>query len=322
MRYRRLGRTATPISVIGFGAMSLSGVYGAAEDRESEALLRAALDRGLNHIDTANVYGDGHNERLIAKVLADRRDDVVLATKFGAEAERGGGRPEAVRQSFEDSARRLGVDHIDLYYLHRVDPDTPIEDTIGAMADLVTSGRVGHLGLSEVNRDTLMRAQSIHPIAAVESEYSLFSREPEAGILAATAEIGALFVAYSPLGRGLLAGGLRNPDDVPADDWRRQLPRFAAGNFEANIDRVDQLRRIAADRDVTVAQLALAWLLRQGDHIAAITGTRKLSRLEENAAAADIELDLETLQIVDRLFPPGSAAGARADSGYLSRVDS
>jgi aryl-alcohol dehydrogenase-like predicted oxidoreductase len=322
MRYRRLGRTATPISAVGVGAMSLSGVYGAAEDRDSEALLRAALDRGINHIDTANVYGDGHNERLIAKVLADRRDDVVLATKFGAEVERGGGRPEAVRQSFEDSARRLGVDYIDLYYLHRVDPDTPIEDTVGAMADLVTAGGVGHLGLSEVNPDTLMRAHSVHPIAVVESEYSLFSREPESGILAATSQIGALFVAYSPLGRGLLAGGLRNPDDVPADDWRRQIPRFAASNFEANMGRVDQLRQLAADRAVTVAQLALAWLLHQGDHIAAITGTRKLSRLDENAAAAGIELDFETLHTIDRLFEPGSAAGARADSDYLSRVDS
>ena len=322
MRYRRLGQTATPISAVGVGAMSLSGVYGAAEDRESEALLRAALDRGINHIDTANVYGDGHNEQLIARVLADRRDDVVLATKFGAEVERGGGRPEAVRQSFEDSARRLGVDHIDLYYLHRIDPDTPIEDTVGAMADLVAAGEVRHLGLSEVNAETLRRAQRVHPIAAVESEYSLFSREPETGILTATAEVGALFVAYSPLGRGLLTGGLRSPGDVPADDWRRQLPRFAAGNFEANVDRVDQLRRLAADRGITVAQLALAWILHRGDHIAAITGTRKLGRLQENAAAADVELDLETLQTIDRLFPPGSAAGARADSGYLSRVDS
>jgi aryl-alcohol dehydrogenase-like predicted oxidoreductase len=302
--------------------MSLSGVYGAAEDRESESLLRAALDRGINHIDTANVYGDGHNEQLIARVLADRRDDVVLATKFGAEVERGGGRPEAVRQSFEDSARRLGVDHIDLYYLHRGDPDTPIEDTVGAMADLVSAGGVRHLGLSEVNPETLRRAHGVHPIAAVESEYSLFSREPETGILNATAEVGALFVAYSPLGRGLLTGGLRSPGDVPADDWRRQIPRFAAGNFEANIDRVDQLRRLAADRGITVAQLALAWIFHQGDHIAAITGTRKLGRLEENAAAADIELDLETLQTIDRLFAPGSAAGARADSGYLARVDS
>jgi aryl-alcohol dehydrogenase-like predicted oxidoreductase len=322
MRYRSLGQTATSISAVGVGAMSLSGVYGAAEDRESESLLRAALDRGINHIDTANVYGDGHNEQLIARVLADRRDDVVLATKFGAEVERGGGRPEAVRQSFEDSARRLGVDHIDLYYLHRGDPDTPIEDTVGAMADLVSAGGVRHLGLSEVNPETLRRAHGVHPIAAVESEYSLFSREPETGILNATAEVGALFAAYSPLGRGLLTGGLRRPGDVPADDWRRQIPRFAAGNFEANIDRVDQLRRLAADRGITVAQLALAWIFHQGDHIAAITGTRKLGRLEENAAAADIELDLETLQTIDRLFAPGSAAGARADSGYLARVDS
>ena len=322
MRYRSLGQTATPISAVGVGAMSLSGVYGAAEDRESEALLRAALDRGINHIDTANVYGDGHNERLIARVLADRRDDVVLATKFGAEVERGGGRPEAVRQSFEDSARRLGVDHIDLYYLHRVDPDTPIEDTVGAMADLVSAGGVRHLGLSEVSPETLRRAHRVHPIAAVESEYSLFSREPETGILTAAAEVGALFVAYSPLGRGLLTGRLRSPGDVPADDWRRQLPRFAAGNFEANVDRVDQLRRLAADRGITVAQLALAWILHRGDHIAAITGTRNLGRLEENATAADVEVDLETLQTIDRLFPPGSAAGARADSGYLLRVDS
>jgi aryl-alcohol dehydrogenase-like predicted oxidoreductase len=190
------------------------------------------------------------------------------------------------------------------------------------MADLVSAGGVRHLGLSEVNPETLRRAHGVHPIAAVESEYSLFSREPETGILNATAEVGALFVAYSPLGRGLLTGGLRSPGDVPADDWRRQIPRFAAGNFEANIDRVDQLRRLAADRGITVAQLALAWIFHQGDNIAAITGTRKLGRLEENAAAADIELDLETLQTIDRLFAPGSAAGARADSGYLARVDS
>ena len=321
MRYRSLGPSARPISAVGIGAMSLSGVYGAAEDRQSETLLRAALDRGINHIDTANIYGDGHNEQLIARVLADGRDDVFLATKFGAEVERGGGRPEAVRESFEASARRLGVDHIDLYYLHRVDPNTPIEDTVGAMADLVSAGGVRHLGLSEVNPDTLRRAQRVHPIAAVESEYSLFSREPETGILTATAELGALFVAYSPLGRGLLSGGLRKPDDLPADDWRRQVPRFAAGNFEANVDRVEQLRQIAADRAITVAQLALAWILHQGDHIAAITGTRNLGRFEENAAASDVELDPETLRTIDRLFTPGAAAGARADSDYLSRVE-
>ena len=276
---------------------------------------------GINHIDTANVYGDGHNEQLIAKVLADRRDDVVLATKFGAEVERGGGRPEAVRQSFEDSARRLGVDHIDLYYLHRVDPDTPIEDTVGAMADLVSAGGVRHLGLSEVNPETLMRAHGVTPSPRWNPRLSVLSgtrnRHPDrhGGGRRAVRRLQPTRARPAP-------GGLRSPGDVPADDWRRQFPRFAAGNFEANIDRVDQLRQLAADRGITVAQLALAWILHRGDHIAAITGTRELGRLEENAAAADIELDLETLQTIDRLFTPGSAAGARADSGYLSRVDS
>jgi aryl-alcohol dehydrogenase-like predicted oxidoreductase len=275
----------------------------------------------MNHIDTANIYGGGHNERLIAKVLADRRDDVVLATKFGGEVERGGGRPEAVRQSFEDSARRLGADHIDLYYLHRVDRDTPLEDTVGAMAELVAAGHVGHLGLSEVNPETLRRAQRVHPIAAVQSEYSLFSRDPETGILAVARELGVTFVAYSPLGRGLLAGGLRRPDDVPADDWRRLQPRFAAGNFEANMGLAEGLRRLAEARHLTVAQLALAWILHRGDHIVAIPGTRRLDRLEENAAAADVELDPETITAIDRLVPPGSAAGARASADYLSRVN-
>lgn len=321
MRYRTLGPAGRGISVIGVGAMSLSGAYGPAEDRESEALLRAALDRGMNHIDTADIYGSGRNELLIAKVLADRRDDVVVATKFGGGTPGGGGRPEAVRQSFEDSARRLGTDHIDLYYLHRVDPNTPIEDTVGAMADLVAAGHVRHLGLSEVSPDTLRRAHGVHPIAAVQSEYSLFSRDPEAGILAATGELGATFVAYSPLGRGLLTGGLRRPGDVPAHDWRRLQPRFADDNFEANIDLTEGLRRTAEVRHLTVAQLALAWILHQGDHIVAIPGTRRIDRLEENAAAADVEFDPEILAALDRLVPPGSAAGARANDDYLFRVN-
>jgi aryl-alcohol dehydrogenase-like predicted oxidoreductase len=240
--------------------------------------------------------------------------------RFGGGVPGGGGRPEAVRQSFEDSARRLGTDHIDLYYLHRVDPDTPIEDTVGAMADLVAAGHVRHLGLSEVSPDTLRRAHGVHPIAAVQSEYSLFSRDPEAGILAVARELGATFVAYSPLGRGLLTGGLR-PDDVPAGDWRRQQPRFAADNLEANIDLTEGLRRTAEVLHLTVAQLALAWILHQSDHIVAIPGTRRVDRLEENAAAADVELDPEILAGLDRLLPPGSAAGARANDDYLSRVN-
>jgi aryl-alcohol dehydrogenase-like predicted oxidoreductase len=233
MQQRRLGSQGPLTSAIGFGAMGLSGVYGAAQDAESEKLLRRALDLGVSLIDTANVYGGGHNEKLVGRALADRRAEIVLATKFGADADSGAGSRQAVHRAFAASARRLGVDFVDLYYLHRVDPVTAIEESVGAMAELVRAGKVGHLGLSEVAPETLRRAYAVHPIAAVQTEYSLFSRDPEGGILPVARELGAALVAYSPLGRGMLGGRLRGPEDLPADDWRRSLPRFQAGTSTA-----------------------------------------------------------------------------------------
>jgi aryl-alcohol dehydrogenase-like predicted oxidoreductase len=321
MQQRRLGANGPMVSAIGFGAMSFAGVYGGADDSESEATLARALEMGVTFIDTANVYGAGHSEEVVGRVIAGRRDEVVLATKFGGGGESGLGRPEKVAQALDASLARLGTDHVDLYYLHRLDPTTPIEETVGAMAELVAAGKVGHIGLSEVAPKTIRRAQSVHPIAALQTEYSLFSRGPEAEILPTIRELGIGFVAYSPLGRGLLTGLLRSASDLPQGDWRRNMPRFQGDNLDNNAGIVERLGEIAAARGVTVAQLSLAWLLHQGDDVVPIPGTRRRQNLEANAAAADIELSADELRAIEEVASPAAVAGERGSAGYLERVD-
>jgi aryl-alcohol dehydrogenase-like predicted oxidoreductase len=324
MRYRQLGKSGLTVSAIGFGAMSLAGVYGATDDRESVATVQRALDLGVTLIDTADIYGSGHSEEIVGQAIQGRRDEVVLATKFGAgRRERGGnGRPEYVRESIEGSLRRLKVDTVDLYYLHRVDFGTPIEETVGAMAQLVQEGKVRYLGLSEAAPATIRRGHAVHPIAALQTEYSLFSREPEAEILPLVRELGIGFVAYSPLGRGLLTGQIQQAQDLPQDDWRRSVPRFQDGNIERNVQLVEEVRRLAAGRHVTAPQLALAWLLAQGPDIVPIPGTRRSANLEANAAAADIVLDKGIVEALSGLTAAGSVAGERGSAGYMASVDS
>lgn len=323
MRYRQLGKGGLPVSAIGFGAMNIAGVYGAADDAESIATLQRALDLGVTLIDTADIYGGGHSEELVGQAIRGRRGDVVLATKFGAGArERGSaGRPEYVRQSIEGSLRRLGVDYVDLYYLHRVDFGTPIEDTVGAMVQLVEEGKVRCLGLSEAAPATLRRAHAVHPITALQTEYSLFSREPEIAILPAARELGIGFVAYSPLGRGLLSGRITRPQDLPEKDWRLSVPRFQDENLAHNARLVEKIAGIAGSLHVSVAQLALAWLLHQGQDIVPIPGTRRIANLEANAAAADLVLDDSVVRTLSRLTAAGAVAGERAGAGYLAGVD-
>jgi aryl-alcohol dehydrogenase-like predicted oxidoreductase len=323
MRYRQLGNGGLTVSAIGFGAMNIAGVYGAADDAESIATVRRALDLGVTLIDTADIYGGGHSEELVGRAIRGRRDEVVLATKFGAGArEHGGnGRPEYVRQSIEGSLRRLNVDHADLYYLHRVDFSTPIEETVGAMALLVREGKVRYLGLSEAAPETVRRAHAVHPIAALQTEYSLFSREPETATLPAARELGIGFVAYSPLGRGLLAGTIMRPQDLPEKDWRRSVPRFQDENLAHNARLVEEIAGIAGSLHVSTAQLVLARLLHQGQDIVPIPGTRRIANLEANAAAADLVLDKEVVRALSRLTGAGAVAGERAGAGYLASVD-
>lgn len=324
MHYRQLGRSGLTVSAIGYGAMSIAGVYGAADDDESIATVRRALDLGITLIDTADIYGGGHSEEVVGQAIAGRRHEVVLATKFGAGSrERGGnGRPQYVRQSIEGSLRRLQVDHVDLYYLHRVDFSTPIEETVGAMAQLVQEGKVRYLGLSEAAPATLRRAHAVHPIAALQTEYSLFSREPEADVLPTVRELGIGFVAYSPLGRGLLSGQIRRPEDLPQNDWRHSVPRFQEANLERNAALVNEVAQIAESLHIAPSQLVLAWLLHQGQDIVPIPGTRRITNLEANAAAADIVLDDEIVQKVSQLTAPGAVAGERGSAGYLASVES
>jgi aryl-alcohol dehydrogenase-like predicted oxidoreductase len=323
MRYRRLGKSGLTVSAIGFGAMNIAGVYGAADDGESIATVQRAVDLGITLIDTADIYGRGHSEELVGRAIHGRRDRVVLATKFGAGTrERGGnGRPEYVRQSIEGSLRRLNVDYVDLYYLHRVDFSTPIEETTGAMAQLVQEGKVRYLGLSEAAPATIRRAHAVHPITALQTEYSLFSCEPERDILPAVRELGIGFVAYSPLGRGLLAGRITRPQDLPENDWRRTVPRFQDENLAHNARLVEEVARIAGTLHVSSAQLVLAWLLHQGQDIVPIPGTRRTANLEANAAAADLVLDDEVVQALSRLTAAGAVAGERGSAGYMAGVD-
>jgi aryl-alcohol dehydrogenase-like predicted oxidoreductase len=310
MQTRTLGLRGPTVSALGLGCMGMSHAYGDTDDDESIATIHRALDLGVTFLDTADQYGPHTNERLVGRAIARRRDEVILATKFGLVREPGdlahtgvNGRPEYVRTSIEGSLQRLGVDHIDLYYQHRVDPDTPIEETVGAMAQLVQEGKVRYLGLSEASPETLRRACAVHQITALQTEYSLWTRDPEDAILDACRELGVGFVAYSPLGRGFLTGAIRSIDDLSADDWRRTNPRFQGDHFQRNIDLVDEINRLAAEKDITPAQLALAWVLAQGEDIVPIPGTRRRTRLEENVGALDVELTEDDLRRIDEVLP-------------------
>lgn len=328
MDHRQLGEGGPSVSAIGLGCMSLgiADVYTSSvhDDDSAVALIRRALDLGITFLDTADIYGD--SEVKVAKAIKGRRAGLVVATKFGIVQSVPGresgvdGRPEYVRQACERSLRRLELDVIDLYYLHRVDSQVPIEDTVGALSDLVRQGKVRHLGLSEVSPATLRRAHAVHPIAAVQTEYSLFSRDPEAELLPALRELGIALVAYSPLGRGFLGGRFRSIDDLAADDWRRQNPRFQGENFTRNTRVADRVREMARANGCSAAQLALAWLLTRKD-VVPIPGTSSIDRLEENAAAATVRLTGEQLDELDRLSPRGAAAGQRYDAAAAALLD-
>ena len=316
MRKRTLGQGLT-VSALGLGCMGMSEFYAGRDEAESMATIHRALDLGTSLLDTADMYGPFTNEQLVGRAIRGRRDEVVLATKFGnVRGEDGSfqgisGKPDYVRVACESSLRRLGVDVIDLYYQHRVDRTVPIEDTVGAMAELRAAGKVRHLGLSEASPATLRRAHAVHPICALQTEYSLWSREPEEDILPTCRALGIGFVAYSPLGRGFLTGRFRHPEDLPADDYRRNSPRFQGENFQKNLDLVRRIEEIAAQKRCTPSQLALAWVLAQGEDIVPIPGTKRRKYLDENAAAADILLTAEDLRRIDELSPHGVAAGAR-----------
>src|SRR5947208_2918274 len=315
MKHRKLG--SLEVSAIGLGCMGMSEFYGSHDDAQSFATLQRALDLGVSFLDTADMYGPFTNEQLVGRAIRGRRDEVVLATKFGNERNPDGswvginGRPEYVRGSCDGSLRRLGVDHIDLYYQHRVDPNTPIEDTVGAMAQLVAQGKVRYLGLSEAAPDTIRRAQRVHPITALQTEYSLWSRDPEDEILPTVRELGIGFVAYSPLGRGFLTGRFRTIDDLPDDDWRRNSPRFQGENFQKNLDLVRHIEQLARQKHCTPAQLALAWLLARGRDIVPIPGTKRREFLEANVGALEVQLSAEDLARIDAIAPRGVASGLR-----------
>ncbi|GIU56624.1 aldo/keto reductase [Arthrobacter sp. NicSoilC12] len=315
METRTLG--SLTVSALGLGCMGMSEFYGHGEDNESIATIQAFLDAGGSLLDTADMYGPFTNEELVGRAIAGRRDDVVLATKFGNERRPDGswvginGSPDYVRAACDASLQRLGVDHIDLYYQHRVDKTVPIEETVGAMAELVQAGKVRHLGLSEASADTVRRAHAVHPITALQTEYSLWEREPETKVFPVLAELGIGFVPYSPLGRGFLTGQFRSPEDFAPDDFRRHSPRFQGENFDRNLQLVDRVKELAVALGCTPGQLALAWLLAQGEHIVPIPGTKKVNRLRENLGAADVELSAEDLARLDELAPAGVAAGAR-----------
>ena len=318
MKTRRLGPKGPEVSAIGLGCMGMAAFYGQGLDEDqATAVIHRALDLGITLFDTAEMYGPHTNEVQVGKALADRRDKAFVATKFGIgynadrTAMKVDGSPANVRRAIEGSLKRLNMDHVDLYYLHRVDPDTPIEETVGAMAELVTEGKVRFLGLSEAAPETLRKAHATHPITALQTEYSLWSREPEDEILATTRELGIGFVPYSPLGRGFLSGDIRSIEDLAADDFRRTNPRFMGENFQKNLDLVEAVKNLAQARGVTAAQLALAWVLAQGDDLVPIPGTRRIATLEDNAAAVDIALTPEDMAAIDAIFPRDAASGER-----------
>lgn len=323
MKTRTIGQLT--VSALGLGCMGMSEFYGDGDEQESIATIHEFLDAGGSLLDTADMYGPFTNEKLVGRAIAGRREEAVLATKFGNERREDGswvginGRPEYVRSACDASLQRLGVDHIDLYYQHRVDKTVPIEDTVGAMAELVQAGKIRHLGLSEASAATIRRAHAVHPISALQTEYSLWEREPETKVFPVLAELGIGFVPYSPLGRGFLTGQIRSVDDFAEDDFRRHSPRFQGDNFTRNLELVDRVRELADKKQCTPGQLALAWLLAQGEHIVPIPGTKKRERLRENLGAVDIELSQDELELLDQLAPAGATAGARYPN--MSTID-
>ena len=328
MKKRKLGKDGLLVSEQGLGCMGMSEFYGATDETESIATLDRALELGINFFDTSDAYGPHKNEELLGKAFRARREDVIIATKFAIRRDPSNpavrsidGRPEYVREACDGSLKRLGVDSIDLYYQHRVDSNVPIEDTVGAMADLVRAGKVRYLGLSEAAPQTIRRAHAVHPISALQTEYSLWSRDPEDEILATVRELGIGFVAYSPLGRGFLTGQIKTIDDLAADDYRRYSPRFQGENFSKNLDLVARVTELARLKGVTPGQLALAWVLAQGEDIVPIPGTKRRGYLEENVAASEIELSAEDLASLNELAPRGVAAGMRYPEAMMRFVD-
>ncbi len=317
METRRLGTRGLEVSALGLGCMGMSEFYGTTDEAEAIATIHRALELGITFLDTADVYGMGANERLVGKAIQGRRDECVVATKFGnVRGPKGeplgiSGKPDHVRAACEASLERLGVETIDLYYQHRVDLETPIEETVGAMAELVQEGKVRHLGLSEASAATIRRAHAVHPITALQTEYSLWTRDPEAEILPTVRELGIGFVAYSPLGRGFLSGRIRSPDDLEETDFRRRGPRFQAENLERNLELVAHVDELAEEKGITPSQLALAWVLSRGDDVVPIPGTKRRTYLEENAAATEVELSSDELERLEQVFPPGAASGDR-----------
>lgn len=327
MQTRKLGTQGLEVGAIGLGCMGMSAFYGPRDEDESRATLDRALELGVTLFDTSDMYGPHTNELLLGQAMRGRRDKFVLATKFGIVGSTDpskrsiNGRPEYVKSACDASLQRLGIETIDLYYQHRVDPSTPIEDTVGAMADLVKAGKVRYLGLSEAGPETLRRAQKVHPISALQTEYSLWSRDPEDGLLATCRELGIGFVAYSPLGRGFLTGQIKSFDDLAADDWRRFNPRFQGENFGKNLELVSLLTEVARAKGVTPGQLALAWVLAQGDDIVPIPGTKRRAYLEENIAAANITFTADELAKIDAIAPRGAAAGTRYPEALMGSVN-
>jgi aryl-alcohol dehydrogenase-like predicted oxidoreductase len=327
MKTRILGNSGLAVSAIGLGCMGMSDFYGASDDVASLALLEKAIELGVNFWDTADMYGTGHNEMLISQVLRKNRDKVTIATKFGNMRRIDGahlginGSPEYVKAACDMSLKRLGVDHIDLYYQHRVDPNVPIEDTVGAMADLVKAGKVRFLGLSEASAQTIRKAYAVHPITALQTEYSLWTRDPEGEILDTCRELNIAFVAYSPLGRGFLTGQVSQPDELDPTDFRRFNPRWREENLKQNLALVDKIKEIAAEKSCTPAQLALAWVLAQRDYIIPIPGTRREKYLRENIGALDVALSAEDLARIDKALPAGAAAGTRYPEVMMGRVN-